>query len=103
LKRPAIEFDRMLGKEEGLKWNNVPTFKIRKKVWYYETLNIQVNSQLSKYILSSKGSPTVIPAEVIRATEEEKNQIKTLENLQKANAKEVQNSDWMPFRTAIKK
>jgi methylmalonyl-CoA mutase len=39
--------------------------------------------------LSSKGSPTI--AEVIRATEEEKKiQIKTLENLQKANAKEVQ-------------
>jgi methylmalonyl-CoA mutase len=36
--------------------------------------------------LSSKGSPTVQPAEVIRATTEEKEfQIKTLENLHKAN------------------
>ena len=36
--------------------------------------------------LSSKGSPTVLPAEVIRATEEEKEfQIKTLENLHKSN------------------
>ena len=36
--------------------------------------------------LSSKGSPTVVPKEVIRATEEEKlYQIKTLENLHKAN------------------
>ncbi|MBB1489749.1 methylmalonyl-CoA mutase, partial [Oceanospirillum sp. D5] len=36
--------------------------------------------------LSSKGSPTILPAEVIRATEEEKqSQIKTLENLHKAN------------------
>jgi methylmalonyl-CoA mutase len=33
-----------------------------------------------KYILEFKGSPTVIPAEVIRATEEEKQfQIQTLE------------------------
>jgi methylmalonyl-CoA mutase len=36
--------------------------------------------------LSSKGSPTVLPKEVIRATEEEKQyQINMLENLQKAN------------------
>ena len=42
--------------------------------------------------LSSKGSPTVIPAEVIRATEEEKQfQIQTLENLHQAKAKEVEN------------
>jgi methylmalonyl-CoA mutase len=37
--------------------------------------------------LSSKGSPTVLPAEVIRATEEEKQfQINTLKNLHAANA-----------------
>jgi methylmalonyl-CoA mutase len=36
--------------------------------------------------LSSKGSPTVQPAEVIRATEEEKEfQIQTLKNLHRAN------------------
>jgi methylmalonyl-CoA mutase len=36
--------------------------------------------------LSSKGSPTILPAEVIRATEEEKQlQIQTLQNLHKAN------------------
>ena len=36
--------------------------------------------------MSSKGSPTVIPKEVIRATEEEKQvQIKTLENLHQVN------------------
>ena len=36
--------------------------------------------------MSSKGSPTILPAEVIRATEDEKQfQIKTLENLHKAN------------------
>jgi methylmalonyl-CoA mutase len=39
--------------------------------------------------LSSKGSPTVLPKEVIRATEEEKEaQIATVENLQKAYGEE---------------
>ena len=55
---------------------------------HYETLKhngdfpiIGVNT-----FLSSKGSPTVQPAEVIRATEEEKEfQIKTLETLHKVN------------------
>ena len=38
--------------------------------------------------LSSKGSPTILPAEVIRATEDEKKaQIDTLENLHKGNIK----------------
>jgi methylmalonyl-CoA mutase len=50
-----------------------------------------VSSQLwGKYILEFKGSPTVIPAEVIRATEEEKQFKFILENLHKANAKQVQ-------------
>lgn len=40
--------------------------------------------------MSSKGSPTVIPAEVIRATENEKQfQISTLNNLNKAKESEV--------------
>lgn len=40
--------------------------------------------------MSSKGSPTVIPAEVIRATEEEKeNQIKTLTNLHKKTKNQI--------------
>ena len=60
--------------------------KIQEESLYYETLKhtgefpiIGVNT-----FLSSKGSPTVLPAEVIRATEEEKQeQIKTLENLHK--------------------
>jgi methylmalonyl-CoA mutase len=39
--------------------------------------------------LSSKGSPTVLPKEVIRATEEEKEaQIRTVENVQQAYAEE---------------
>jgi methylmalonyl-CoA mutase len=63
--------------------------KIQEESLYYETLKhtgefpiIGVNT-----FLSSKGSPTVLPAEVIRSTEEEKNQqIKTVELVQKANA-----------------
>ncbi|PKA82207.1 methylmalonyl-CoA mutase [Ulvibacter sp. MAR_2010_11] len=63
--------------------------KIQEESLYYETLKhngefpiIGVNT-----FLSSKGSPTVLPAEVIRATEEEKlYQIETLENLHKGNA-----------------
>ena len=36
--------------------------------------------------LSSKGSPTIIPGEVIRATDEEKKvQLRNLNNLQKGN------------------
>jgi methylmalonyl-CoA mutase len=58
--------------------------KIQEESLYYETLKhngdfpiIGVNT-----FLSSKGSPTVLPAEVIRATEEEKQvQIGTLQNL----------------------
>ena len=59
---------------------------------YYETLKhngkfpiIGVNT-----FLSSKGSPTVIPKEVIRATEKEKQyQIKILENLHSAHNSEA--------------
>lgn len=72
--------------------------KIQEESLYYETLKhngqfpiIGVNT-----FLSSKGSPTVLPAEVIRATEEEKQaQIETLKNLH-TSRKEVS-------ETAIKK
>src|SRR6218665_1169425 len=58
--------------------------KIQEESLYYETLKhtgefpiIGVNT-----FLSSKGSPTVVPREVIRATEDEKQfQIHTLETL----------------------
>jgi methylmalonyl-CoA mutase len=60
--------------------------KIQEESLYYETLKhngdfpiIGVNT-----FLSSKGSPTVLPAEVIRATEDEKQvQIETLKSLHK--------------------
>ncbi len=67
--------------------------KIQEESLYYETLKhtgefpiIGVNT-----FLSSKGSPTVIPAEVIRATEEEKQyQIDMLNNLHKRNSDKVE-------------
>jgi methylmalonyl-CoA mutase len=67
--------------------------KIQEESLYYETLKhngafpiIGVNT-----FLSSKGSPTVQPAEVIRATEEEKQfQIQTKEAVNKANDVKVQ-------------
>ncbi|HIC30764.1 MAG TPA: methylmalonyl-CoA mutase, partial [Flavobacteriaceae bacterium] len=87
------EFDRITerGGVLGAMETMYQRSKIQEESLYYETLKhngdfpiIGVNT-----FLSSKGSPTVIPAEVIRATEEEKqNQIKTLENLHKGNATE---------------
>lgn len=66
--------------------------KIQEESLYYETLKhngefpiIGVNT-----FLSSKGSPTVLPKEVIRATEEEKQyQISMLAELHKGNANKV--------------
>ncbi len=66
--------------------------KIQEESLYYETLKhsgefpiIGVNT-----FLSSKGSPTIIPAEVIRATEEEKHyQIRMLANLHQSNQDKV--------------
>ncbi|WP_223033101.1 methylmalonyl-CoA mutase family protein [Hanstruepera marina] len=84
------EFDRITerGGVLGAMETMYQRSKIQEESLYYETLKhngqfpiIGVNT-----FLSSKGSPTVQPAEVIRATEEEKeNQIKTLENLHKGN------------------
>lgn len=88
------EFDRITerGGVLGAMETMYQRSKIQEESLYYETLKhsgefpiIGVNT-----FLSSKGSPTVIPAEVIRATEQEKQfQIQTLENLHKANAKQV--------------
>jgi methylmalonyl-CoA mutase len=66
--------------------------KIQEESLYYETLKhngdfpiIGVNT-----FLSSKGSPTVVPREVIRATEDEKQfQIKTLETLHQLHEQKV--------------
>jgi methylmalonyl-CoA mutase len=86
-----LEFDRIT--ERGGVLGAMETMyqrgKIQEESLYYETLKhtgefpiIGVNT-----FLSSKGSPTVMPKEVIRATEEEKEyQIKMLQDLHARNA-----------------
>lgn len=66
--------------------------KIQEESLYYE--NLKHTGELPimgvNTFLNTKGSPTIIPAEVIRATEEEKQyQIKMLNNLQQLNQKKV--------------
>lgn len=88
------EFDRITerGGVLGAMETMYQRSKIQEESLYYETLKhngdfpiIGVNT-----FLSSKGSPTVQPAEVIRATEEEKQfQIQTKELLNKANPNKV--------------
>ena len=90
-----LEFDRITerGGVLGAMETMYQRSKIQEESLYYETLKhngdfpiIGVNT-----FLSSKGSPTVQPAEVIRATEEEKQyQIQTKELLNKANPKRVE-------------
>jgi len=84
------EFDRITerGGVLGAMETMYQRSKIQEESLYYETLKhngdfpiIGVNT-----FLSSKGSPTVVPKEVIRATEEEKQfQISILQDLHKAN------------------
>jgi methylmalonyl-CoA mutase len=92
------EFDRIT--ERGGVLGSMETMyqrsKIQEESLYYETLKhtgefpiIGVNT-----FLSSKGSPTLVPQEVIRATQEEKEyQISMLDNLHKGNNVEVQ--EWI--------
>lgn len=89
-----VEFDRI--SERGGVLGAMETMyqrgKIQEESLYYETLKhtgeypiIGVNT-----FLSSKGSPTIIPKEVIRATDEEKKyQISMLEELEKCNKDEA--------------
>ncbi len=89
-----LEFDRITerGGVLGAMETMYQRSKIQEESLHYETLKhsgeypiIGVNT-----FLSSKGSPTILPAEVIRATETEKeNQIKTLENLHKREAQKA--------------
>jgi len=86
-----LEFDRITerGGVLGAMETMYQRSKIQEESLYYETLKhngefpiIGVNT-----FLNSKGSPTVIPAEVIRATEEEKQyQIDMLTELHKGSA-----------------
>ena len=90
-----LEFDRITerGGVLGAMETMYQRSKIQEESLYYETLKhtgeypiVGVNT-----FLSSKGSPTILPVEVIRATEEEKQgQITTLENLHKYNEEEAQ-------------
>ncbi|WP_456314304.1 methylmalonyl-CoA mutase family protein [Pseudomonas shirazensis] len=88
------EFDRITerGGVLGAMETMYQRSKIQEESLYYETLKhngdfpiVGVNT-----FLSSKGSPTVIPAEVIRATEEEKQyQITMLDNLHQFHEEKV--------------
>ncbi len=88
------EFDRITdrGGVLGAMETMYQRSKIQEESLYYETLKhngefpiIGVNT-----FLSSKGSPTLVPAEVIRATEEEKQfQIQTKDQLHTLHAKKV--------------
>jgi methylmalonyl-CoA mutase len=89
-----VEFDRITdrGGVLGAMETMYQRSKIQEESLYYETLKhngefpiIGVNT-----FLSSKGSPTVLPQEVIRATEEEKQyQINIVENLNIGNTSKV--------------
>jgi len=90
-----LEFDRITerGGVLGAMETMYQRSKIQEESLYYETLKhtgefpiIGVNT-----FLSSQGSPTILPKEVIRATEEEKQyQIRMLDNLHKANSTKAQ-------------
>jgi methylmalonyl-CoA mutase len=89
-----MEFDRITerGGVLGAMENMYQRSKIQEESLYYETLKhtgeypiIGVNT-----FLSSEGSPTITPKEVIRATEEEKErQITNLEAIHRAKAAEA--------------
>ena len=86
-----LEFDRITerGGVLGAMETMYQRSKIQEESMYYETLKhngefpiIGVNTFLSK-----NGSPTIVPAEVIRASEEEKKyQLDMLNDLHKTNA-----------------
>ncbi len=90
-----LEFDRITerGGVLGAMETMYQRSKIQEESLYYETLKhtgefpiIGVNT-----FLSSKGSPTVLPKEVVRATEEEKQyQISMLKNLHKTFENEME-------------
>ena len=100
------EFDRITerGGVLGAMETMYQRSKIQEESLHYETLKhtgelpiMGVNTFLSK-----EGSPTVIPGEVIRATNDEKeDQIKTLQNLHQANASKLSNQLQMLQQSAI--
>ncbi len=94
------EFDRITerGGVLGAMETMYQRSRIQEESLYYETLkhegaNLPAGGRYPiigvNTFLSSKGSPTILPKEVIRATEEEKEaQIRTVENVQQAYAEE---------------
>ncbi len=83
-----MEFERL--SERGGVLGSMETMyqrsKIQEESLYYETMKNSGKLPIMgvNTFLSSKGSPTILPGEVIRATEEEKNyQIKMLDQLHK--------------------
>jgi methylmalonyl-CoA mutase len=92
-----IEFDRITerGGVLGAMETMYQRSKIQEESLYYETLKhtgefpiIGVNT-----FLSSKGSPTILPKEVIRATEQEKQyQIEMLNSLHKVHEEKATNA-----------
>lgn len=101
------EFDRITerGGVLGAMETMYQRSKIQEESLHYETLKHTGEYQIIgvNTFLNSKGSPTIIPQEVIRATKEEKeNQIKTLKNLNKTFKKEAQSSLKTVQQAAIK-
>jgi len=89
-----MEFDRITerGGVLGAMETMYQRSKIQEESLYYETLKHNGDLPLVgvNTFLSNEGSPTIIPSEVIRATEEEKqSQIAQLELLQKRNPEAV--------------
>jgi methylmalonyl-CoA mutase len=89
-----VEFDRITerGGVLGAMETMYQRSKIQEESLYYETLKHNGDLEIIgvNTFLSSKGSPTILPQEVIRATEQEKQlQIKVVQNLHKGNAEKV--------------
>lgn len=87
-----MEFDRITerGGVLGAMETMYQRSKIQEESLYYETLKHNGDIEIIgvNTFLNSKGSPTVLPQEVIRATEIEKQyQIDVIDNLHKANQK----------------
>ena len=84
------EFDRLTdrGGVLGAMESMYQRGKIQDESLYYESLKHSGELPIMgvNTFLSSKGSPTIVPKEVIRATDEEKHyQIENVENVQKLN------------------
>ncbi|MBI9069028.1 MAG: methylmalonyl-CoA mutase family protein [Salinivirgaceae bacterium] len=90
-----LEFDRISerGGVLGAMETNYQRSKIQEESLYYESLKNSGKLPIMgvNTFLSSDGSPTILPQEVIRSTEEEKqNQLKNLENFHMVNTDNAQ-------------